>query len=289
MKGIVLAGGKGTRLYPLTRAFSKQLLPVYDKPMIYYPIATLMAAGIREILVISTPKDQGLFESLLGDGTQYGVEFRFITQSAPRGLADALIVGEEFLGGEKCALILGDNLFHGTGLGGQLSLHSNVNGAHIFGYQVSNPEEYGVLELGDDGSVLTIQEKPETPKSNYAIPGLYFFDGKASTLAKQIEPGPRGEIEITSLLELYLESNELNVTLLPRGTAWFDTGTIANLHEASSYVSIIENRQGSKVACLEEISWRNKWISDAELLSFKSAYSDSAFGAYFEALLTTKN
>ena len=288
MKGIVLAGGKGTRLYPLTRAFSKQLLPVYDKPMIYYPIATLMAAGIREILIISTPKDQRLFESLLGDGSQYGIEIQFKSQATPKGLADAFVVGEDFINKEKCALILGDNLFHGTGLGGQLSLYKNIEGAQIFGYHVSNPKEYGVLEFANDGSILSIQEKPDNPKSNYAIPGLYFFDSKVAAFAKQIKPGLRGELEITSLLELYLEMKELRVTILPRGTAWFDTGTIENLHEASNYVSIIENRQGSKVACLEEIAWRNGWISDEELLAFKGEYSDSAFGAYFDELLIGK-
>lgn len=289
MKGIVLAGGKGTRLYPLTRAFSKQLLPVYDKPMIFYPIATLMAAGIREILIISTPRDQRLFEALLGDGGQYGVVFNYKSQEVPRGLADSLIIGAEFLNQDNCALILGDNIFHGTGLGGQLSLYENLEGAQIFGYHVSNPKEYGVLELDEEGSILSIEEKPKAPRSNYAIPGLYFFDEKASDFAKEIEPSARGEIEITSVLERYLATNELKVRILPRGTAWFDTGTISNLHEASSYVSIIENRQGSKVGCLEEIAWRNKWISDEDLLSFKNAYSDSSFGNYFQNLLASKN
>lgn len=289
MKGIVLAGGKGTRLFPLTRAFSKQLLPVYDKPMIFYPIATLMAAGIREILVITTPRDLPLFRALLGNGEQYGVVFEFKAQLEPRGLADALVVGEDFLQNDKCALILGDNLFHGTGLGGQLSEYKNLNGAQIFGYQVANPNEYGVIELSKDLQVISIEEKPALPKSNYAIPGLYFFDEKASELAGELKPSNRGEVEITSLLNCYLGLNELKVTILPRGTAWFDTGTIANLHEASSYVSIIENRQGSKVACLEEIAWRNKWISDAQLIAFKHDYSDSEFGRYFENLLEYKN
>lgn len=289
MKGIVLAGGKGTRLFPLTRAFSKQLLPVYDKPMIFYPIATLMAAGIREILVITTPRDLPLFRELLGNGEQYGVVFEFMAQLEPRGLADALVVGQKFLQNEKCALILGDNLFHGTGLGGQLSEYKNLTGAQIFGYQVANPSDYGVIELSTDLRVISIEEKPSFPKSNYAIPGLYFFDEKAPLLASEIKPSMRGEVEITTLLNSYLDLHELKVTILPRGTAWFDTGTIANLHEASSYVSIIENRQGSKVACLEEIAWRNKWISDAQLIAFKHDYSDSEFGRYFENLLEYKN
>ncbi len=289
MKGIVLAGGKGTRLFPLTRAFSKQLLPVYDKPMIFYPIATLMAAGIREILVITTPRDLPLFRELLGNGEQYGVVFEFKAQLEPRGLADALVVGQKFLHNEKCALILGDNLFHGTGLGGQLSEYKNLTGAQIFGYQVANPSDYGVIELSTDLRVISIEEKPSLPKSNYAIPGLYFFDEKAPLLASEIKPSLRGEVEIKTLLNRYLDLHELKVTILPRGTAWFDTGTIANLHEASSYVSIIENRQGSKVACLEEIAWRNKWISDAQLIAFKHDYSDSEFGRYFENLLEYKN
>jgi glucose-1-phosphate thymidylyltransferase len=289
MKGIVLAGGKGTRLYPLTRAFSKQLLPVYDKPMVYYPIATLMAAGIREILIISTPRDSELFKSLLGDGIQYGVKFSYTTQAKPKGLAHSSIVGAEFIKDENCALILGDNIFHGTGLGGQLAKHKNIEGAHIFGYHVSNPSEYGVLEFNEDGSVRALEEKPDSPKSNFAIPGLYFFDKRVTEIAERIRPSSRGELEIISVLEQYLELHQLNVSILPRGTAWFDTGTIENLHEASNYVRILENRQGTKVACLEEIAWRNGWISDQELLSFQKEYSDSDFKLYFEDILANES
>jgi glucose-1-phosphate thymidylyltransferase len=289
MKGIVLAGGKGTRLYPLTRAFSKQLLPVYDKPMVYYPIATLMAAGIREILIISTPRDSELFKSLLGDGIQYGVKFSYTTQAKPKGLAHSFIVGAEFIKDENCALILGDNIFHGTGLGGQLAKHKNIEGAHIFGYHVSNPSEYGVLEFNEDGSVRALEEKPDSPKSNFAIPGLYFFDKRVTEIAERIRPSSRGELEIISVLEQYLELHQLNVSILPRGTAWFDTGTIENLHEASNYVRILENRQGTKVACLEEIAWRNGWISDQELLSFQKEYSDSDFKLYFEDILANES
>lgn len=289
MKGIVLAGGKGTRLYPLTRAFSKQLLPVYDKPMVYYPIATLMAAGIREILIISTPRDLQLFKTLLGDGVQYGVKFSYASQAEPKGLAHSFIVGAEFTKGENCALILGDNIFHGTGLGGQLAKYKHIDGAHIFGYQVSNPNEYGVLEFNEDGSIRALEEKPESPKSNFAIPGLYFFDKKVTEIAETIQPSSRGELEIISVLERYLGLQKLNVSILPRGTAWFDTGTIENLHEASNYVRILENRQGTKVACLEEIAWRNGWISDQELLSFQKEYSDSDFKLYFEGILASES
>jgi glucose-1-phosphate thymidylyltransferase len=289
MKGIVLAGGKGTRLYPLTRAFSKQLLPVYDKPMVYYPIATLMAAGIREILIISTPRDSELFKSLLGDGIQYGVKFSYTTQAEPKGLAHSFIVGAEFIKNENCALILGDNIFHGTGLGGQLAKHKNIEGAHIFGYHVSNANEYGVLEFNEDGSIRALEEKPDFPKSNFAIPGLYFFDKRVTEIAERISPSSRGELEIISVLEQYLELHQLNVSILPRGTAWFDTGTIENLHEASNYVRILENRQGTKVACLEEIAWRNGWISDQELLSFQKEYSDSDFKLYFEDILASES
>ncbi len=285
----MLAGGKGTRLYPLTRAFSKQLLPVYDKPMVYYPIATLMAAGIREILIISTPRDSELFKSLLGDGIQYGVKFSYTTQAKPKGLAHSFIVGAEFIKDENCALILGDNIFHGTGLGGQLAKHKNIEGAHIFGYHVSNPSEYGVLEFNEDGSVRALEEKPDSPKSNFAIPGLYFFDKRVTEIAERIRPSSRGELEIISVLEQYLELHQLNVSILPRGTAWFDTGTIENLHEASNYVRILENRQGTKVACLEEIAWRNGWISDQELLSFQKEYSDSDFKLYFEDILANES
>lgn len=288
MRGIVLAGGKGTRLYPLTRAFSKQLLPVYDKPMVYYPISTLMAAGIREILVISTPRDHELFKSLLGDGSKYGVKFSYEIQAEPKGLAHSLIVGEDFIDENSNALILGDNIFHGTGLGGQLAKYKSVEGAHIFGYHVSNASEYGVIDFKADGTIKALEEKPTLPKSNFAIPGLYFFDRRAVEFAHQIKPSVRGELEIISVLERYLELDQLKVSILPRGTAWFDTGTIENLHEASNYVRILENRQGAKVACLEEIAWRNGWISDSELLAFQNEYADSDFKLYFEDILASE-
>jgi glucose-1-phosphate thymidylyltransferase len=256
--------------------------------MIFYPIATLMAAGVRDLLIITTPRDLPLFESLLGTGEQYGVSFQFQIQSEPRGLADAFIVAEEFIAGEKSALILGDNLFHGTGLGGQLSSYKKIVGAQIFGYQVANASEYGVLEISETGDIRSIEEKPTNPKSNFAIPGLYFFDERVCRFAETLQPSRRGELEITALLNRYLELDELKATILPRGTTWFDTGTFSNLHEASSYVSIIENRQGSKVACLEEIAWRNSWISDSELMTFKKDYSDSDFGRYFESLIENK-
>lgn len=284
----MLAGGKGTRLYPLTRAFSKQLLPVYDKPMVYYPISTLMASGIRDILVISTPRDCALFKSLLGDGSKYGVNFSFEIQPEPKGLAHSLIVGEKFVAGDSCALILGDNIFHGTGLGGQLATFKSVEGAHIFGYHVSNASEYGVIDFHPDGSVKGLKEKPAVPKSNFAIPGLYFFDSRAVEIAHQIKPSARGELEIISVLEQYLEFDKLSVSILPRGTAWFDTGTFENLQEASNYVRILENRQGTKVACLEEIAWRNGWISDSNLLSFQNEYADSDFKLYFEDILASE-
>jgi glucose-1-phosphate thymidylyltransferase len=267
MIGIVLAGGKGTRLYPITAAFSKQLLPVYDKPMVYYPIATLMAAGIRNIIIVSTPRDQELFARLLGDGSQYGVNFVFKIQKDPKGIAEVFTVCKDEILGKKVCLILGDNLFHGSGLGRELAKFNGVNGAHIFGYQVANPSEYGVLELDSSGSIISIVEKPELPKSQLAIPGLYFYDEKIVEISSSISASPRGELEITDVHKIYFKQGNLTASILPRGTAWFDTGSHDALLDAGNYVKVLENRQGIKVACLEEVSWRQGWISDQELMN----------------------
>jgi glucose-1-phosphate thymidylyltransferase len=266
MIGIVLAGGKGTRLYPITGAFSKQLLPVYDKPMVYYPIATLMAAGIRKIIIVSTPRDQELFSRLLGDGSQFGVNFLFKIQEEPKGIAEVFKVCENEIRGQKVCLILGDNLFHGSGLGRELAKFNGINGAHIFGYQVANPSGYGVLELDSSGNIISIEEKPESPKSKLAIPGLYFYDEKIVENSSSILASPRGEFEITDVNKIYFKQGNLSASILPRGTAWFDTGSHDALLDAGNYVKVLENRQGIKVACLEEVSWRQGWITDQELM-----------------------
>ena len=267
-KGIVLAGGSGTRLYPCTIAVSKQLMPIYDKPMIYYPISLLMLAGIRDILIISTPQDTPLFERLLGDGSTFGVNFEYEVQPRPEGLAQAFLIGEKFLGDSPAALVLGDNLFYGHSLVNTVkAADARQEGASIFGYPVSNPAAYGVVELANDGRVLSIEEKPEKPKSNYAIPGLYFFDSRVAEFAKQIEPSARGELEITDLNQLYLDRGELNVELLGRGTAWLDTGTHKSLLDAAELVRVIEERQGLKMACLEAIAFEQKWLTRVALAS----------------------
>jgi glucose-1-phosphate thymidylyltransferase len=276
MKGIVLAGGTGSRLWPITLVVSKQLLPVYDKPLIHYPISTLMLAGIREILVITTPQDQSAFIRLLGDGGKYGVNFSFKVQESPDGLAQAFIIGESFIGKDSCALVLGDNIFYGDGLGTQLQSMGAVNGAHIFAYKVNDPERYGVVEFDKSGKVLSIEEKPSKPKSSYAVPGLYFYDNQVIEIAKEVKPSARGE----------LESGKLRTTVLKRGTAWLDTGTFESLNSASAFIQIIEERQGQKVSCLEEIAWRNGWISDAELLALADEYKSSPFAGYLRGLLT---
>ena len=265
MKGIILAGGSGSRLAPMTSAVSKQLLPIYDKPLIYYPISTLMLAGVREQLIITTPRDASAFQSLLGDGSQFGMSFDYAVQDSPRGLADAFLVGETFIGESKVALALGDNIFHGSGLGLQLSQLTEVDGAHIFAYKVADPENYGVVEFNSDGIPTSLIEKPKNPKSSFAIPGLYFYDNQVIEIAKSVEPSHRGEIEITSVNEHYLEHQRLFVEILPRGTAWLDTGTPENLLSAATYVKIIEERQGYKVACLEEIAFRKGWLSLVEI------------------------
>jgi glucose-1-phosphate thymidylyltransferase len=285
MKGIVLAAGRGSRLWPITRGISKQLLPIYDKPLIHYPIATLMLANIREILVIVNPVDLSQFQKLLGNGSDLGINIKFAVQGEPRGLAEAFIIGEEFTKNGPTALILGDNIFYGQGLGVQLESFKNISGANIFAYQVKDPERYGVVEFGNDGKVISIEEKPSTPKSNYAIPGLYFFDSEVVEIAKGVKPSVRGELEITSILETYLAEGTLGVTELKRGTAWLDSGTFDSLHAASAFIKIIEERQGFKVSCVEEIAWRNGWINDTELTKLSLDYGDSEYGVYLSCLL----
>jgi len=285
MKGIVLAGGTGSRLWPITRGVSKQLLPVFDKPLIHYPIGTLFLAGIRDVLIITTPEDCYAFQRLLGDGSQYGASFKFKTQESPKGIAEAFIIGEEFIDGDNVALILGDNIFHGVGLGHQLeSINSNY-GATIFAHRVADPERYGVVEFNHSGEVISIEEKPLNPKSSFAIPGLYFYDKQVTEVAKAIRPSSRGELEITAVNEHYLLSGQLTVKVLERGTTWFDTGTFESLHDASSYVRIVEERQGAKICCLDEIAWSQKWITDEILLRNASNYSNSSLERYLKDLI----
>lgn len=285
MKGIILAGGTGSRLFPLTTVISKQLLPVYDKPMIYYPLASLMAAGLREILVIVTPRDEASFRALLGDGSQWGMTIDYVVQQRPEGLAQAFILAEKFLAGNKAALILGDNIFHGVGLGTQLKQLTDPDGGVVFAYQVANPSEYGVIEFDESGNVVSIEEKPKTPKSVFAIPGLYFFDEQVVDIAKNVKPSPRGELEITSVMSEYLNLGKLKVEILPRGTAWLDTGTFNTLHEAGTYVRIIEERQGSRLGCIEELAWRNQWITDSQLLKLGKSLAASGYGEYLTQLI----
>jgi glucose-1-phosphate thymidylyltransferase len=285
MKGIVLAGGTGSRLWPITWGVSKQLLHVYDKPLIHYPISTLMLAGIREILVITTPQDEESFIRLLGNGDRYGVSFSFLAQESPDGLAQAFLIGENFIGKDSCALVLGDNIFYGDGLGTQLKEILNVDGAHIFAYKVKDPERYGVVEFDRHGKVSSIEEKPKSPKSSFAIPGLYFYDNQVVEIAKSVKPSSRGELEITSVNQAYLNLGKLQTTVLARGTAWLDTGTFESLNSASSFIQIIEERQGQKVSCLEEVAWRNSWISDSELAARADDYKSSPFATYLRGLL----
>lgn len=288
MKGIVLAGGTGSRLWPITRSVSKQLLPVYDKPLIHYPLGTLMLAGIREVLVITTPNDSALFQSLLGDGSQIGISIEYAVQNQPNGLAESFLIGEKFISNANVALILGDNIFHGVGLGRQLSIVEDLNGAQIFAYEVNDPERYGVVEFDTDGHVVSIEEKPKFPKSNFVVPGLYFYNSSVVDVAREIVPSARGELEITSVNEYYLHERKLNVQILERGTTWLDTGTFESLHAAASYVRIIEERQGNKISCLEEIAWRNGWISDSEMEIAIESYRNNDFAKYLTKLISGK-
>jgi glucose-1-phosphate thymidylyltransferase len=285
MKGIILAGGSGTRLYPLTIAVSKQLMPVYDKPMIYYPLSTLMLAGIREILIITTPQDQEGFKKLLGDGSKLGCRFEYVVQPSPDGLAQAFILGEQFIGKDPVALVLGDNIFYGSGMGTLLRQKANPDGAVVFAYQVHDPERYGVVEFDKDFRVLSIEEKPEQPKSKYAVPGLYFYDNSVVEIARNQKPSPRGELEITDVNKTYLERSKLEVGVLDRGTAWLDTGTFDSLIEAGEFIHVIEKRQGLKVGCIEEVAYRNGWIDDARMEELAAYYAKSGYGAYLKSLI----
>jgi glucose-1-phosphate thymidylyltransferase len=285
MKGIVLAGGTGSRLWPITRSISKQLLPVYDKPMIYYPISTLMLAGIREILIITTPHDQSQFQELLGDGSEFGVSFQYATQPEPKGLAQAFTIGEEFLSGDSCLMILGDNIFHGAGLGRDIVREIPTSGAHIFTYEVSNPSDYGILKVSPGGKPISVTEKPTEFISNLAVTGIYFFDGNVSEIAKNVKPSKRGELEITSVINQYLKSDSLTFTQLSRGAAWLDTGNPDSLSDAAAYVRIIEDRTGLKIACLEEISYLQGWISRDKLALRIEQYKSNSYARYLEQII----
>jgi glucose-1-phosphate thymidylyltransferase len=280
MRGIILAGGSGTRLWPITKGISKQLMPIYDKPMIYYPLSTLMMADINEILIITTPEYNEQFKALLGDGSELGIRIEYAVQPSPDGLAQAFIIGEEFIGDDSVALVLGDNIFHGAGLGASLRTHSDIDGALIFAYHVSNPHAYGVVEFDDDFKAISIEEKPEHPKSNYSVPGLYFYDNSVVQIAKTIEPSARGELEISTVNERYLDAGKLQVQVLERGTAWLDTGTFESMMQASEYVRVIEDRQGHKIGCVEEIAWRAGWIDDAQLARLAEPLVKSGYGKY---------
>lgn len=286
MKGIILAGGSGTRLHPITKGVSKQLLPIYDKPMIYYPLSVLMLAGIRDILIITTPDDLTLFQRLLGDGSAFGVHLQYKVQPSPDGLAQAFILGDEFIGDEHCCLVLGDNIYFGQGFSPKLKqVAQRQRGATVFGYQVMDPERFGVVEFDDDFKVLSIEEKPQQPKSNWAVTGLYFYDNRVVDFAKKVKPSVRGELEITSINQMYLECGELNVELLGRGFAWLDTGTHDSLIEASTFVQTVEKRQGFKVACLEEIAWRNGWLTDEQVRESAKSLAKTGYGRYLLDLL----
>lgn len=285
MKGLILAGGTGSRLWPVTKGVSKQLLPIYDKPMIYYPISTLMLAGIRDIMLITTPQDKGLFETVLSSGEQFGVRFEYAVQPSPDGLAQALVIAEEFLGGDSCLMVLGDNIFHGSGLGTNLKNHFSGEGAHIFTYPVSNPRDYGILSIDSDKKPVSIVEKPEKSESNLAVTGLYFFDGDAPRIAAKVNRSARGELEITTVLEDYLNRNKLNFTHLSRGAAWLDTGNPDALHDAATFIRVIEQRTGLKIACLEEIAIENKWVDARGLSKWIDSLGTNAYSKYVRSIV----
>ena len=285
MRGIILAGGTGSRLHPITHGISKQLVPVYDKPMIYYPLSPLILAGIRDILVITTPHDAEQFQRLLGDGSQFGVNISYVQQPSPDGLAQAFILGEDHIGNDTVALVLGDNIFYGQGMGSQLRKHANIDGGAVFGYWVKDPKAYGVVEFNGDGKAISLEEKPEHPKSHYAVPGLYFYDNDVVDIAKNLKPSARGELEITDVNRTYLDKGKLHVEILPRGTAWLDTGTFNDLNDASNFIRTVENRQGLKIGAPEEIAWRQGFLSDDELRERAEPLIKSGYGAYLHGLL----
>ena len=285
MKGIILAGGSGTRLYPITKAISKQLMPIYDKPMIYYPLSTLLMAGIREILIITTPEDQASFMRLLGDGIALGCRFEYAKQEVPNGLAQAFVIGADFIGSDSVALVLGDNIFHGVGLDKQLQSLRAIQGGYVFAYQVSDPERYGVVEFDSEMNAISIEEKPTKPKSNYAVPGLYFYDNEVVRIARDLKPSPRGEYEITDVNKAYLAAGKLKVAVLDKGTAWLDTGTFGSLSDASEFVRVIEKRQGTKIGCIEEVAYRNGFITREQLLALAEPLQKSGYGRYLQSIV----